>query len=198
MDRGYVDYAWFGQLTTASVFFVTRLKDNAVYTVVATREVPENRRIVKDELIELTGIGAAAKCPYPLRRVEGEDPDTGEILVFLTNHLTFGATTIARIYQDRWQIELLFKALKQNLKVKTFVGTSANALHTQIWTALIALLILKYLQLKSTFGWSLSNLVALLQFQLFTHRDLWAWLNAPFTGPPVVPQAEQLVLAEVA
>jgi hypothetical protein len=198
IDRGYVDYTWFATLTLQGVFFVTRLKDNAIYTVVGTREVPENRRIVKDELIELTGIGAAAKCPYPLRRVEGEDPDTGETLVFLTNHLTFGATTIARIYQDRWQIELLFKALKQNLKVKTFVGTSANALHTQIWTALIALLLLKYLQLKSTFGWSLSNLVALLQFQLFTHRDLWAWLNAPFTGPPVVPQAEQLVLAEVA
>ena len=198
IDRGYVDYAWFASLTRQGVFFVTRLKDNAISTVVGTRAVPENRRIVNDELIELTGIGAAAKCPYPLRRVEVEDPDTGETLVFLTNHLIFGATTIARIYKDRWQIELLFKALKQNLKVKTFVGTSANALHTQIWTALIALLLLKYLQLKSTFGWSLSNLVALLQFQLFTHRDLWAWLNEPFTGPPVVPQAEQLVLAEVA
>jgi hypothetical protein len=198
MDRGYVDYAWFASLTLAGVFFVTRLKDNAVYRVTGTREVPEKGHIVTDELIELTGTGAAAKCPYTLRRVAVEDPDTGETLVFLTNHLPFGATTIARIYKDRWQIELLFKALKQNLKVKTFVGTSANALHTQIWTALIALLILKYLQLKSTFGWSLSNLVALLQFQLFTHRDLWAWLNAPFTGPPVVPQAEQLVLAEVA
>ena len=104
--------------------------------------------------------------------------------MFLTNQLTFGPTTIARIYKDRWQIELLFKALKQHLKVKTFVGTSANALHIQLWTALIALLVLKYLQLRSTFGWSLSNLVALLQFQLFTHRDLWAWLNEPFTGPP--------------
>jgi len=93
---------------------------------------------------------------------------------------------------------LQFKALKQNLKVKTFVGTRANALHTQIWTALLALLILKYLQLRSTFGWSLSNLVALLQFQLFTHRDLWAWLNEPFTGPPVGAEAEQLALAEVA
>jgi len=197
IDRGYVDYTWFATLTLQGVYFVTRLKDNAVYTVGGTRDVPENRGIVKDELIELTGTGASAKCPYPLRRVEIEDPDTGDTLVFLTNHLTFGATTIARIYKDRWQIELLFKALKQNLKVKTFVGTSANALHTQIWTALIALLILKYLQLESTFGWSLSNLVALLQFQLFTHRDLWAWLNEPFTGPPVVAQAEQLVLAEV-
>ena len=92
---------------------------------------------------------------------------------------------------------MFFKALKQNLKIKTFVGTSANALKVQVWTALIALLVLKYLQLRSTFGWSLSNLVALLQFQLFTHRDLWAWLNEPFTGPPVVAKAEQLVLAEL-
>jgi IS4 transposase len=121
-------------------------------------------------------------------------PETGETLVFLTNQLTFGATTIARVYQDRWQIELLFKALKQHLKVKTFVGTSANALHIQLWTALIALLVLKYLQLRSTFGWSLSNLVALLQFQLFTHRDLWVWLNDPFTGPPLTEGAEQLAL----
>ncbi len=198
MDRRSVDYAWFADLTRQGVFFVTRLKDNAVYRVVGTREVPEKGSIVKDELIELTGTGAQEKCPYTLRRVEVEDPDTGETLVFLTNQLTFGATTIAQIYKDRWQIELLFKALKQNLKIKTFVGTSANALHTQIWTALIALLILKYLQLKSTFGWSLSNIVALLQFQLLTHRDLWAWLNEPFTGPPVVAEAEQLVLAEVA
>ena len=197
-DRGYVDYAWFASLTLQGVFFVTRLKANAVYRVVGTRAVPANSHIMSEELIELTGPGAAAKCPYPLRRVLVFDPESEDWVVLLTNQLTFGATTIARIYQDRWQIELLFKALKQHLKIKTFVGTSANALHTQLWTALIALLILKYLQLKSTFGWSLSNLVALLQFQLFTHRDLWAWLNEPFTGPPVLAQAEQLVLAEVA
>ncbi len=192
IDRGYTDYRWFGDLTLQGAFFVTRLKANAVYTVVGTREVPAHRGILTDELIELTGVGAAAKCPYPLRRVEVVDPDTGEVVVFLTNHLTFGATTIAAIYKDRWQIELLFKALKQHLKVKTFVGTSANALHTQIWTALIALLVVKYLKLRSTFGWSLSNLIALLQFQLFTHRDLWAWLDNPFTGPPVLAGSEQL------
>jgi hypothetical protein len=100
-------------------------------TPLGTRDVPAHRHIVRDELIELTGRGAPAKCPYPLRRVEVEDPETGETLVFLTNHLAFGTTTIAAIYKDRWQIELLFKALNQNLKIKTFVGTSANALHTQ-------------------------------------------------------------------
>jgi IS4 transposase len=198
IDRGYVDYAWFAALTRQGVFFVTRLKDHAVYRVVGTREVPAHRGVVHDALIELTGVGAQAKCPYPLRRVEATDPETGDPVVFLANHLEFGATTIAAIYKDRWQIELLFKALKQHLKIKTFVGTSATALHTQIWTALIALLVLKYLQLRSTFGWSLSNLVALLQFQLFTHRDLWAWLNAPFTGPPALEAPEQLVLTAVA
>lgn len=102
----------------------------------------------------------------------------------MTNHLTLGASTVARIYKDRWQIELFFKALKQHLRVKTFVGTSANALHIQIWTALIALLVLKYLQLKARFGWSLSNLVALLRMNLLVYRDLWAWLDEPFTSPP--------------
>lgn len=194
MDRGYVDFAWFAALIRQGVFFVTRLKDNAVYTVLGTRAVPARGPVVRDELITLTGVRTAAKCPYPLRVVEVTDPDTGEPLVFLTNQLTFGPTTIARIYKDRWQIELLFKALKQHLRVKTFVGTSANALHIQLWTALIALLVLKYLQLRSTFGWSLSNLVALLQFQLFTHRDLWAWLNDPFTGPPILAGPEQLAL----
>jgi len=194
IDRGYVDYAWFAELTRQGVWFVTRLKDNAVYAVLGTRDVPQRGPVVRDELITLTGVRTAAKCPYPLRVVEVTDPETGDPLVFLTNQLTFGPTTIARIYKDRWQIELLFKALKQHLKVKTFVGTSANALHIQLWTALIALLVLKYLQLRSTFGWSLSNLVALLQFQLFTHRDLWAWLNEPFTGPPLLAGPEQLAL----
>jgi IS4 transposase len=128
MDRGYVDYAWFGRLTTAGVFFVTRLKDNAVYTVVERRRVPERSAILRDEVIELTGGVAAAHCPHRLRRVELDHPEKGGTLVFLTNHLALGATTIAAIYKDRWQIELFFKAPKQNLKIKTFVGTSANAL----------------------------------------------------------------------
>ena len=105
-----------------------------------------------------------------------------------------GATTIAAIYKDRWQIELFFKALKQNLKIKTFVGTSANALKVQVWTALIAMLLLKYLQLRSRFAWSLANLVALLRMNLFTHRDLWTWLDQLFEGPPTVLTASQGVL----
>ncbi len=142
MDRGYVDYAWFGQLTAQEVFFVTRLKDKAVYKVVERRRVPERSAVLRDEVIELTGGDAATKCPHRLRRVEVDDPEKDGTLVFLTNHLAFGATTIAAIYKDRWQIELFFKALKQNLKIKTFVGTSANALKVQVWTALIAILLL--------------------------------------------------------
>ena len=195
MDRGYVDYAWFGRLTTEGVFLVTRLKDNALYRVVERRRPPERSPVQRDEVIRLTGVAAETKCPHDLRRVEVYDPEKDETLVFLTNHLAFGATTIAAIYKDRWQIELFFKALKQNLKIKTFVGTSANALKVQVWTALIAMLLLKYLQLRSRFAWSLSNLVALLRMNLFTHRDLWAWLDQPFEGPPTVLVTTQGELA---
>ena len=94
-------------------------------------------------------------------------------MVFVTNHLTFGPTTIAGIYKERWQIELFFNAIKQNLRIKTFVGTSNNALLTQIWTALIAILMLKIMALRSKLGWSLSTLVALLRWNLFAYRDLW-------------------------
>ena len=121
-----------------------------------------------------------------LRVVTMWNEEKQEELQFLTNHLKFGATTIARIYKERWQIEIFFKSLKQLLKIKTFVGTSANAVKTQIWTALIAMLILKYVYLKSSFNWSLSNLVAVLRQQLFVYRDLYKWLDDPYQAPPVL------------
>jgi hypothetical protein len=183
-DKAYTNFAWFHALTTAGVYFVTRLKADADYRIVERRQPPQDRGILADDLIQCTGPLTRHKYPDPLRRVRYRTPD-GDELDFLTNHLTLGASTIAAIYKERWQIELFFKALKQHLRVKTFVGTSANALHIQIWTALIALLLLKYLQLKARFGWSLSNLVALLRLNLFAHRDLWAWLDAPFTPPPL-------------
>src|SRR6202049_4826401 len=185
MDRGYTDYALFGRWTIAGVFFVTRLKENAAFAIEAEFATPENRNIRADQIIQLTGVQALTDCPGPLRRVVVWDADNEREIVLLTNLLDFAATTIAAIYKERWQIELFFKALKQNLTVKTFVGTSENALRIQIWTALIALLLLKYLQLKATFGWSLSNLVALLRMNLFVYRDLWRWLNDPFTAPPL-------------
>lgn len=185
VDRGYTDYQWFVDLGRQGVFFVTRLKDKAVYEVIEERKVPENRNVLRDEVIFFPSL-AEPKMEYFFRRVEIWDEEKKESIIFLTNHQTFGATTIASIYKDRWQVELFFKAIKQNLKIKTFLGTSANAVHTQIWTALIAILVIKYLQLKSSFGWSLSNLVALLRHQLFVYRDLDAWLNDPFQAPPAL------------
>jgi hypothetical protein len=194
-DRGYNDYRLFGTWTDAEVFFVTRMKDNAQFEVLAEHAPPQNRNILSDQTIRLTGIGAQGKCPHLLRRIEAIREDTGEILVFLTNHHGLGASTVAAIYKDRWAVELFFKALKQNLKIKTFVGTSANAVKIQIWTALIAMLLLRYLQLSSRFAWSLANLVALLRMNLFTHRDLMAWLDQPFTVPPDPQDNPQATLA---
>ncbi len=194
-DRGYTDSRLFAKWTEAGIFFVTRMRSNALYEVVAEHPVPQNRRILCDQTIRLTGAGSKAKCPHLLRRIEAVREDTGDILVFLSNHHGLGASTIAAIYKDRWQIELFFKALKQNLKIKTFVGTSANAVKIQIWTALIAMLLLRYLQLMSRFDWSLSNLVALLRMNLFTHRDLMAWLHEPFQAPPDLNTQLQAALA---
>jgi hypothetical protein len=185
-DRGYVDYKWFQQLTDGGVFFVTRLRHDAHIHVVQSRTVPQHRHILKDEIIELGS--PHYRVPARLRRVtvEVENQGSRKILELLTNHLGFGASTIAQIYQERWQIEVFFRYLKQNLRIKTFVGTSANALQIQIWTALIAILLLKYLQLRARYGWSLSNLVALLRQQLFVYRDLQAWLDEPFQPPPAL------------
>jgi Domain of unknown function (DUF4372)/Transposase DDE domain len=186
IDRGYIDYDWFASLTSQEVYFVTRMKENAVYVVQEEFEVPQNRNVLKDQLIYFPSQPKAGEEPCLFRRVEIWDEDKQESVVFLTNLLGFGATTIAAIYKDRWQVELFFKAIKQNLKIKTFVGTSANAVKTQVWTALIAILVLKYLQLKSKFAWSLSNLLALLRQQLFVYRDLYQWLDDPFQAPPVL------------
>jgi len=192
-DRGYSDYDWWLNLTRAGVNFVTRLKDSASYGVVESRPVPENSNVVRDEVIVLVSqqeVGPEAR----LRRIEVWVEEKNETMVFVTNNLKLAARTIARIYKERWQIELFFKALKQGLKIKTFVGTTENAVQIQIWTALIAMLILKYLQLKSTFGWSLSNLIALLRQQLFVHRDLWKWIHDPFQAPPEVEADLQMAL----
>lgn len=195
IDRGYNDYDWFGELTRAGVYFVTRMKDNAVYGVVEERKVSEKGNVLSDKVIFFHRMAAEGQEHF-FRRIEVWDEEKQRTLVFLSNHLKFGATTIAAIYKDRWKVELFFKAIKQNLKIKTFLGTSANAVHTQIWAALIAMLVLRYLQLKSAFGWSLSNLVAMLRLQLFVYRDLHAWLDSPFEAPPALEAIHdaQLVL----
>jgi len=193
-DRAYIDYKLFAAWTKQGVFFVTRLKENANVTVVEHREPPKGSSIRKDETIILNFWSSTWPCKAPLRRVEVWVEEKQETLVLLTNNFRLSARTIAAIYKDRWQVELFFKALKQNLRVKTFVGTSTNAVHIQIWTALIAILLLKYLQFRSSLSWALSNLVALLRWNLFTYRDLWEWINKPFETPPGTPVSEQMML----
>jgi hypothetical protein len=193
-DRGYTDYQWFTSLTQQGVYFVTRLKENADYGVVEKREVPKGRDVRRDEVVFFYKLEQENQGVF-YRRIEFYDQQHDRVLVFVTNHLELAATTVAAIYKERWQVELFFRALKQSLRVKTFVGTSSNALKTQLWTALIAMLLVKYLQLRSTFGWSLSNLVALLRQQLFVYRDLWAWIDDPFQPPPIPASSpEQLTL----
>jgi hypothetical protein len=194
-DRGYADYDWFASLDADGVFFVTRMKDNADYGVVERRPVSEHGAVRRDEVIFLYKAAHTGNYDLFLRRIEVWDEEQQRGVVFLTNHRGFAASTIAAVYRRRWQIELFFKALKQNLRIKTFVGTSPNALQIQIWTALIALLVLKYLQLRARFGWSLSNLAALLRQQLFVYRDLIAWIDEPFQPPPLLDGAEQLALS---
>ena len=184
-DRGYVDYERWQGWTDTGVFFVTRFKKDLKIEVLEEREVPKTGSILRDQVIRFCG-ERSQKYSMRLRLITKWKEEKQEEIQFLTNHLVLAASTIARIYKERWQIEIFFKALKQLLRVKTFVGTSANALHLQIRTALIAILMLKYLQLRASFGWSLSHLVALLRQQLFVYRDLYYWIDHPFEAPPVL------------
>jgi hypothetical protein len=194
IDKGYIDYELFWRWTQGGIFFVTRQKDNACYRILEERNIPKYRNILKDQIIEMEGFYSRQKYPGHLRRIEVWDEENEKVIVLLTNHMVFGSTTIAAIYKDRWQIEIFFKTIKQNLRIKTFVGTSPNALLIQIWTALIAVLILKYLKFRSLYQWSVSTLVAMLRYNLFTYRDLWAWIDQPFEPPPITMMHEQLSL----
>ena len=194
MDRAYNDFALFSKWTDASVYFVTRLKKDTVYDVVEERETPQGRNIIEDRIIRLSG-DAGKRCKHLLRVVTVWDKENDRYIDLLANHFDFGATTISAIYKDRWQIELFFKALKQNLKVKTFVGTSENALRIQIWTALIALLLIKWMKHQSKSGWSLSLMAAALRWNLFVYRDLRDWLADPTTWDVDPPPIIQLKLA---
>ncbi len=194
VDRGYIDFRLFARWIAAGVFFVTRPMQHMVYEVVQARPVPQHSNIRADAVIRFSSKMARQTFKHPLRRIVVWDEAGQREIVLLTNHFDFGATTLANIYKDRWEIELFFKALKQNLKIKSFVGTSENALHIQIWTALIAMLLLKWLHHLSKANWSLSNLATMLRLNLFTYRDLLDWLHNPFGTPPLVPAAVQLPL----
>jgi hypothetical protein len=134
-DHGYTDYAWYNHLIHQGVYFVTRQRKNACYRVTARQPVPAGSSVTSDQTIQLTGV-KAAQFSSPLRRIGYRDTETGKQYVFLTNNFRLSSRTIAAIYKERWQIELFFKWIKQNLKIKTFLGTSRNAVLTQIWVAM--------------------------------------------------------------
>jgi len=187
MDRGYTDYAWYNQMNNQGIFFVTRLRKNARYLVVERRNVLKSKGLTSDQTIQLTGT-KAGKCPIRLRRIGFKDAETGIQYAFLTNNFKLAASTIAEIYKARWQIELFFKWIKQNLKIKSFLGTSRNAVMTQIWVAICVYLLLAYLKFVSQVSQSMQQILRLLQLNLFDRRDLRELL----IGGPPEPPAPQL------
>lgn len=193
-DRGYSSFAWFKSLVDKGAYFVTRLKRGADYRVVERRDVSKQANITSDQTIELCGFYSRKKYPHRLRRVRAVDPVTGKSVVLLTNNFKWAAATIARIYKNRWQIELFFKTVKQLLQIKSFVGTSSNALLSQLWIALIAYLLLAFLKFKSKFSGSMYMLCAILPINLFSRRNLLDWLEDPYhkkgTQPVVSGQLE--------
>ena len=192
-DKGYNDYSWYNQLTEKGISFVTRQKSNATYRVIERHEVIKSKGLTSDQTIEFTGPVTSKKCPVQLRRIGYRDPETGKHYVFLTNNFKLAAKTIAQIYKARWDVELFFKWIKQNLKIKTFVGTSKNAVMTQIWIALCVYLLLAFIKFQSGIRKSAQQILRLLQLNLFEKRDLMALLR----GEPInekVHDCNQLVL----
>jgi len=185
-DRGYTDYTLFGDLTAQGVFFLTRMKRNLEYTVLQTRPVPPGSTVLKDEIIQLSSAYAGPRCATRLRRITVRDT-TGATVVLLTNLLTVRAATLAAVYRRRWDIEVFFRYLKQYLRVTTFVGRSPNAVAIQLWTALIAWLLLVLLKIESTAGWGFGRLCLLLGDRLLTPGDLSAWLHPPGGPAPPAP-----------
>jgi hypothetical protein len=182
IDRGYNDYAWYNQLTEKGIFFVTRLKSNAKTRVVSRRTTLSDKGLTSDQTIEFTGALTAKKCPVLLRRIGYRDPETGKHYIFLTNNFKLAARTIADIYKARWQVELFFKWIKQNLKIKSFIGTSKNAVMTQIWIALCVYLLLAFIKFQSKLKKSMQQILRLLHLNLFEKRDLMALLRG---DPPL-------------
>ena len=172
-DKGYVDYQWFAQLTLQNVSFVTRLRPKTVYQVKSSRSVLETKGIIADECIELSSAHAKKRgAPKLLRRIEFYDTDKKRTFEFLSNNFHLAASTIAAIYKDRWKIELFFKAIKQNLKLKSFLGRSRNAIQTQIWIALIAYLLVNFAKHMAQEGWSVQRLLRIIQVNLFERKLL--------------------------
>lgn len=187
MDRAYVKYEYLNNLDSNGIYFVTRLKRNADIELVESFLTNEkHEHILSDEDIRLSGFYPSQEYPGTLRVVEVYDEKTEQHLFLLTNNLTWTADTISQLYRARWDIEVFFKQIKQVLRVKTFIGTSANAVLIQVWSAMISILLLKYLQNRAKHKWHLSNLAAMLRTHLFSKIEIWRWLDQPFikSNPP--------------
>ena len=185
-DRGYNNYKYFASLCRERIYFVTRLKCNATFTIVHRNEIKGNSTILSDEIIELNGFYAQKNCPFYLRRIVSFDPETGKTIDILTNHLKWAASTISSIYKDRWQIELFFKAIKQNLKIKRFYGTSRNAVFTQIWIALIAYLLFCILKFKTNASRTFTCFISVFPTVIFQRRSLLDWFIDTSPGQKVI------------
>ena len=183
-DRGYVDLLWLNRLNKQGIYLVTRMKRGMKYVVRERRVTVKGRHgITSDQEIELTSRDGRKKYPHRLRRVGFRDKETGRHYVYMTNHFGLSAKTIAEIYKSRWQIELFFKWIKQNLKVKSFVGTSRNAVMTQIWIAMCVYLLLSYIKFVNRLRWSLNDILRVLQLNLFARRSMLRLLMSQ-SDPP--------------
>ena len=181
-DRFYNDFPLLNVWDSKGVFFVIRHKENLQYVSLKENELPENynQHILKDEIIELKSDVSKNKYPKKLRRVSVWNEEKNQMIELITNQFNWSPNTISELYKSRWQVEIFFRDIKQLLHIKSFIGTSENAVMTQIWTALITILILKALKAQSIFEWHLSNLVAFIRLNLFVKIDLQKWLNKPF------------------
>jgi hypothetical protein len=192
MDRAYLDFSWLHQLHGQGVWFVTRLKSNSRFQVINHQAVDPDGPVLADQVIQLTTAKSRKHYPACLRRVHYRDPETGHEYFFLTNRFDLSALTIAELYRQRWQIELFFKWIKQNLKIKSFYGTSKNAVLIQVWTAIIAYLLLHWLKFKSKIGWSILEFSRMAQTILLERLNLWTMICPQNSGPP--PKSLQLSL----
>ncbi len=166
---------------SSNVFFVIRHKDNIRYTQVEERPLPDKhaQNVLIDEIVEFELDAAKKKYPQRLRRIAVWNDEYGYTVELLTNKFKLAASTIAALYKARWLIEIFFRNLKQLLRIKSFIGTSRNAVEIQIWTAMITMLILTWLKHRAKYKWALANLVVSLRLNTFTKIDLEKWLNEP-------------------
>ncbi|MGC9367444.1 MAG: IS4 family transposase [bacterium] len=177
MDRAYLDFKWLYSLDKKGIFFVTMSKTNMDYKVLGQHKQIKDKSILSDEIIKLTGYFTSPKYPDKLRLVKFYDQENDKILTFITNNFDLLPTVIARIYKTRWKIESFFKWIKQNLKIKTFLGTSKNAVMTQIWTAMIYYLLLSYIKFQTKYKYSLLKFTRIFKESLFIKKDIIDLLN---------------------